>query len=301
MDNKSMNLNQWGLLVILSLVWGGSFFFNEIILRELQPFTAVFSRSFIACVVLIILIYSTRRKMPKTPQIWGAFLVMGLLNNLVPFSLIVWGQQYIDSGLASILNATTPLFSVILGHFLTVDEKLTLYKLVGILLGLVGVSILVGPDALRGIGVHVMAQAAVLLASLSYAFAGIFGRRFQRIEPVISAAGMLTCTAAMALPAAWLIDKPVSFQFQLSTWTSIIGQSVFSTVLAYLIYFRILRSAGATNVLLVTFLIPVSALLLGVFLLNEGITLSMVFGTGLVFLGLIVVDGRLVGAHPKPH
>jgi len=300
MNTKTMSLNEWLLLIILSLLWGGSFFFNEIILRELQPFTMVFFRSFIAAAILILLVYATGRQLPKSLKVWSAFLIMGFLNNLVPFSLIVWGQKYIDSGLASILNATTPLFSVILAHYLTTDEKITRNRILGIIFGLVGVSVLVGPDTLRGIGTQGLAQIAILLASLSYASAGIFGRRFKEMEPIVSSAGMLTCTAIMVLPIAWLGDKPLSLDITLSTWGGIFGQAILCTVIAYLIYFRILKSAGATNVLLVTFLIPVSALLLGVLALGEVISWTLVVGMVLIFAGLIIVDGRLIGSNSKP-
>jgi len=294
MNNKTMTINEWLLLLVLSLLWGGSFFFNEIILRELHPFTMVFARSFVAAAMLLVLVFASGREMPKSLKVWGAFLIMGFLNNLVPFSLIVWGQQHIDSGLASILNATTPLFSVILGHFLTTDEKLNVNKIMGIVFGLVGVVILVGPDTLRGIGAQGLAQIAILMASLSYAIAGVFGRRFQNMEPIVSSAGMLTCTAVMMLPLAWWVDRPQSLSFTLSTWGSVLAQALLSTVIAYLIYFRILKTAGATNVLLVTFLIPVSALLLGVLALGEVISWSLLVGMVLIFIGLIVVDGRLL-------
>jgi drug/metabolite transporter (DMT)-like permease len=294
MANKSMGTKEWFLLTLLSLLWGGSFTFNEIILRELQPFSMVLGRSMVAAMILLAIVYATGKKMPKNPGVWGSFIVMGILNNLVPFSLIVWGQSHIDSGLASILNATTPLFSVVLAHFLTKGENITSNRLIGVLLGLVGVAILIGPEALGGMRAQGLAQIAILAASCSYALAGIFGRRFQGMEPIIPAAGMLTCTAILMLPLALLVDKPQSLGFTATTWRALLSQAILSTAIAYLIYFRILKTAGATNALLVTFLIPASALLLGWVFLGEAVGWTLFAGMGLIFLGLILVDGRLV-------
>ena len=300
MKNQVMSTNEWLLLIVLSFLWGGSFTFNEIILREIQPFTMVLGRTIVAASVLLVLVYATGRKMPKSPGIWVSFSIMGVLNNLIPFSLIVWGQQHIDSGLASILNATTPLFTVVLAHFLTSEEKFTLNRMIGVVFGVVGVSILVGPDTLSGIGTQGYAQLAILGASCSYAVAGIYGRRFKGMESIIPASGMLTCTAVLMLPLAWLVDKPQSLGFTASTWSALLGQAVFSTAFAYLIYFRILRTAGATNVLLVTFLIPVSALLLGVLALGERVTWTLFAGMALIIAGLIIVDGRLIKSFSPP-
>jgi drug/metabolite transporter (DMT)-like permease len=219
---------------------------------------------------------------------------MGALNNLIPFSLIVWGQQHIDSGLASILNATTPLFTVALAHFLTSEEHLTLNRVIGILLGVVGVAILIGPDALRRIGAQGIAQLAVLGAACSYGLAGIFGRRFREMPSIIPAAGMLACTAIMMLPIVVLIYQPRQVNPELTTWGALFGLAILSTALAYLIYFRILTTAGATNLLLVTFLIPISALLLGVFVLGERLEWTLFSGMALIFAGLVGVDGRLL-------
>jgi len=293
MKYRTMSRSEWLLLIFLSLLWGGSFFFNEILLRELRPFTLVFGRTTLAAIVLTILIYTTGKKMPSSVGVWGAFFVMGVLNNLVPFSLIVWGQQQIDSGLAAILNATTPLFSVVLAHLLTREEKLNLHRGGGVLLGLVGVTALIGPDALKGLGVQGIAQLAVLGASGSYAVAGIFGRRFREMPVMVPAAGMLACTAVMALPLAWLVDGPFPVRLAPETWGALFGLALVSTAIAYLIYFRVLATAGATNVLLVTFLIPVTSLFLGVLVLKEQVEWTLFAGMGLIFAGLILVDGRV--------
>jgi drug/metabolite transporter (DMT)-like permease len=219
---------------------------------------------------------------------------MGALNNMIPFSLIVWGQQYIDSGFASILIAATPLFTIIFAHFLTSEEKLTLNRMLGVILGLTGVIVLIGPKALFGAGMYGFAPIVVLGAACSYALAGIYGRRFGGMDSIIPAAGMLVCSAVLMIPIVWLIDKPVHIDFELSTWLALLGLAILSTAIAYLIYFRLLKTAGATNVLLVTYLIPVSAILLGWFALGEQLDWTMIGGMTIIYAGLILIDGRLL-------
>ena len=292
--NPVMSSRDWLLLLVLSVLWGGSFFFVEVALDELGPLTVVTGRVGLAAAALIGLVYLGGGRMPHAPSLWGAFLVMGALNNLIPFSLIAWGQVHIDSGLASILNATTPLFTVILAHFLTAEERLTPGRLAGVLLGLSGVAVLIGPEALAGLGVAGLGQIAVLAAALSYAFAGIFGRRFKDLPPAVAAAGMLTATTVMILPLALVVERPWSLSLSGETWGATLGLALLSTAVAYQIYFRILASAGATNLLLVTFLIPVSALLLGVLVLGEQPDWTAFAGMALIFAGLAAVDGRLL-------
>lgn len=298
MKNPTMGIKEWFLLIILSILWGGAFFFNKVALLELQPLTIVLGRTGFAAIALLIIVYASGLKMPKELSTWGAFAVMGLLNNLLPFSLIVWGQQYIDSGLASIFNATTPLFTVALAHFLTNDERLTMNRIFGILVGLLGVIVLIGVDALKNFGLQSLAQMAVLGASCSYAFAAIYGRRFKGMSPIIPSAGMLTCTAIFALPMVSVLEQPWHLSPNLITWGALLGLALLSSAVAYLIYFHILAVAGATNILLVTFLIPVSALLLGVLIFGEKLSYTLFGEMALIFVGLIAVDGRLLKKSP---
>ena len=293
MKNRVMGGREWLLLVALSVLWGGSFFFSEVALDELRPLTVVLGRVGFAAVALVAFVYLTGRRMPGSPALWGAFLVMGAMNNLIPFSLIVWGQVTIDSGFAAILNATTPLFTVLLAHVLTRDERMTGNRLIGVLLGLGGVAALVGPDVLGGLGAQGLAQLAVLGAAFSYACAGIYGRRFRDLPPAVAAAGMVYGTAIMILPLALVLERPWNSSPGMVTWGAVLGLSLLSTALAYLIYFRILAAAGATNLLLVTFLIPVSALFLGVAVLGERPDWPAFAGLTLIFAGLAAVDGRL--------
>jgi drug/metabolite transporter (DMT)-like permease len=174
---------EWALLIALSVLWGGTFFFAEVALDEIRPLALVFARVGIAAGALLFAVYASGQRMPRSVALWGAFFVMGALNNLIPFSLIFWGQTRITGGLAAILNATTPLFTVVLAHCLTSDEKLTPNRLGGVLLGVAGAIVLIGPAVLRELGLQLLAQIAVLGAALSYALAGIFARRFRTSRP----------------------------------------------------------------------------------------------------------------------
>lgn len=294
-----MGAGLWFLIVILSIIWGASFFFVEIAVERMTPLTIVLYRVGFASFLLLGFVWFTGRKMPKNPGIWGAFLAIGMLNNVIPFSLIAWGQQHIDSSLASILNATTPVFSVILAHFLTKDEPLTQNRLTGVLFGWTGVAVLIGIEALSGVGMKIAGQAAVLGAALLYAFAAIFGRRFKDIDPVVVSAGMLTGSFIIMIPLAFIIEQPLALDPTPVTWAALFGLSAVSTALAYIIYFHVLSKAGATNILLVTFLIPVSAILLGMMVLGETPGWNVFAGMGLIFMGLIFIDGRLLKKFKK--
>ncbi|MBY0333346.1 MAG: DMT family transporter [Acetobacteraceae bacterium] len=284
------------MLIALSAVWGGSFFFTGIAVRELPPLTIVVVRVGIAALALWAVLAALGTRMPPTPGLWAAFLGMGLLNNVVPFTLIVWGQTHIASGLAAILNAATPLFTVLVAHLLTPDERLTRGKAIGVVVGLAGVVTMLGADLLSGLGTALAAQLACLAAALSYAFAGVFGRRFRRmgVPPLATAAGEVTASTLMLLPLALLVDRPWTLPMPgWEGWGAMVGIGLLSTALAYVLYFRILAAAGATNLLLVTFLIPVSAILLGALVLGERLEPRHFGGMAIIGLGLACIDGRL--------
>ena len=286
----------WAMLLILSVLWGGSFFFNGVAVRELPSFTLVWLRVASAAATLLIVLNVLGQRMPTEGRVWLAFFGMGLLNNVLPFVLIVWGQHRIASGLASILNATTPLFTVLVAHLLTPDEKLTALKVAGVLVGFAGVAAMVGSDALNGLGGGALAELACLAAALSYAFAGIFGRRFRRmnVAPLATAAGQVSASTVLLLPVMLLIDRPWTLAApHAATWVAVLGLGLLSTALAYVLYFRILATAGATNVLLVTLLVPVSAILLGALVLGERLLPRHVLGMALIGLALMLIDGRL--------
>ena len=293
--NKRMGFNEWLLLIFLSAIWGGSFFFIKIILTELQPLTIVLSRVSMGAIVLLLAVRLSGYRMPSDLKIWGSFLFMGLLNNLIPFSLISWGQTQISSSLASILNATTPVWTVLLAHFLTKDEKLTKNRLGGVIFGLLGVVIMIGWNALGGLSINTLAQLAVIGAAISYGFAGIYGKRFKDLPPIVTAAGQITGTAIMAIPITMMIDKPWLYPMPgLKVWAAMFGLALLSTALAYIIYFRLLTTAGATNLLLVTFLVPVSAILLGTIILGEQLLLRHILGMIMIGLSLAAIDGRVL-------
>ena len=291
--NQVMGPAEWLLIITLSVLWGGSYFFTEIALSELPPLTVVLGRVGIAALALIAAAGALGHRLPRSLVLWGSFLVMGALNNLIPFSLIVWGQTTIGSGLASILNATTPLFTVVLAHGLTRDERMTLGRAVGALSGLAGVVIMIGPEALGSLGDSVLAQLACLGAALSYALAGIYGKRFRDIPPLVTAAGQVSATTVMIAPLALVLERPWSVAVPAAeTWGAVIGFAILSTALAYRIYFRVLATAGASNLLLVTFLVPVSALALGVAILGEEVEPGQIIGMILIGAGLAAIDGR---------
>ena len=314
-----MGPREWALLITLSILWGGSFFFAEVALEALPPLSVVFARVAIGALALLVLVHAAGLRLPRELRLWRAFFVMGALNNLIPFSLIVWGQTAITGGLAAILNATTPLFTVVLAHILTRDERLTPAKLAGVAAGFLGVAIMIGPEVLGGLGtgglgtgglgigglgigglgIAVLAQLAVLAAALSYAFAGIYGRRFRDTPPLVTATGQVTASTILLCPLALTIDQPWTLALPEPAVTravlgALLGLGLLSTAAAYVIYFRILASAGATNLLLVTFLIPVSAILLGVMVLSEQLTAAQLAGMGLIAIGLAAIDGRVL-------
>lgn len=293
----TMGPTEWLMLVALSVLWGGSFLFGKIALAELPPFSVVLVRVGLAALALWLAVLVTRQTLPSTRSVWLAFFAMGLINNLIPFSLIMWGQVRIDSGLASILNATAPLWTVVIAHLLTADEKMNARKLAGVSIGSAGVAVMIGPVALAGLAGDVAAQLAVIAATLSYAFAGLYGRRFARlgVKPMVVAAGQVGATTLMLLPVALLVDMPWTLPMPgPRTWAALAGLALLSTALGYVLYFRILATSGATNVLLVTFLIPVSGVLMGVLVLDEALKPRQLAGMALIGLGLAAIDGRLL-------
>ena len=289
-----MKLHEWLMLFALSILWGGSFFFVGVAVQELPVLTIVVARVGIGAVALWMVLWVMGQRIPRQ---WPAFFGMGLLNNAIPFVLFVSGQQHIGSGLAAILNATTPLFTVLAAHLLTADERMTRAKMAGVAFGLIGVAVMLGPDLLGSLGTNLLAQLSCLAAALSYALAGIFGRRFRRlgVPPVATAAGQLLASTAILLPLMLLWDQPWTLPMPApETWGALIGIGLLSTALAYVLYFRILATAGATNLLLVTFLIPVTAILLGILFLGERIAGVEILGMLLIGAGLACMDGRLI-------
>ena len=288
---------EWMLLVLLSVVWGGSFFFNGIALQEFPTLSIVTARVGLAALALLFLMKMLGQGIQLNRQILKAFFGMSFLNNVVPFSLIVWGQQHIASGVASILNATTPLFTMLVAHWFTTDEKINPRRLLGVLTGMGGVGLMMGLDSMESSGFHLLGQSAILLAAFSYGLAGVYGKRFAQlgISPLATATGQLCASSMILIPLTLWIDQPWTMAMpSIEGMGSLLGIALLSTALAYVIYFRLLKTAGATNLLLVTLLIPVSAIILGVFLLDESLEPQHLSGMAIISLGLLIMDGRLL-------
>ena len=292
--NRPMTGPEWTTLLALSGLWGGSFFFNAVALRDLPVLVVVVARVGLGALFLLALLRVTGQRMPTSRRVWVALLGMGLLNNVIPFSLIVWGQTQIASGTAAIINAATPLFGVLLAHGLTTDERLTAARLAGVLVGFGGVAVMMGGSLDRS-GGALLGALACLAAAFSYACSGIFGRRFRTlgVAPMATAAGQLTASTLVLLPVMLVVDRPWTLPApDAAAVGAILALAALSTALAYVLFFRLLATAGATNLLLVTLLIPASAVLLGVLFLGETFLPRQGAGMALIALGLAAIDGR---------
>lgn len=289
-----MGTTEWLLLGILSVLWGGSFLFIKVAVAEIPPLVLVLARVALAAAVLQLVLRASGQGLDLGRSVWLSFFGMGVLNNLIPFSLIFWGQAQIQVGLASILNATTPLFGVLMAHLLTQDEKATPLKAAGIVTGFSGVAILMGPDALSGLGGNLLPQLACIGATVSYALSSIYGRRFRNLPPLVTATGQLSATTVMMVPIVAVFSPPWHLPWPSAPviW-SVVALATISTALAYAIFFRIMKTAGGSNVNLVTFLIPPSAILMGALILNEALLPRHFAGMAVIFAGLALIDGRV--------
>ena len=292
----SLDLKATVLLLALAAVWGGSFFFAEVALREVPPFTITLHRVFWAVPILLLIVRLKGIAIPRSPRVWGAYLVMGALNNAIPFSLIFWGQTQIDAGLAAILNGTTAMFAAIAAGLLLKDERLTARKIVGAALGIAGVAFIMGPGALTGFDPSNLAQLAVLGGALSYAFAGVWGKvSLSGQPPLMNALGMVCGSTLLMVPVVLIVDGPPDLALSTGVWSALLGVAALSTALAYILYFAILARAGAANLLLVTLLIPPFAIGLGTMFLGESMEPEAWIGFSIIALGFAVTDGRLFG------
>ncbi len=297
MTTNRLSSRDWSLIFVLSLLWGGAFLFNALGLRSFPPNTVVFLRMSIAAVPLLIVMRVTRQSLPGTAKAWRGLALLGLLNIVIPFILFTWAQTKLSAGLTSVLNATTPLWGVVAAHFLTTTEKATPLRLLGVFLGIAGVATMILPELRQGISGNVIAEIACLLGTLAYAFASIVALRLNSggMSPMTLATGQIVSSALIMFPIMCLTDQPWSIPMPSQAAVfAILGLAIISTSLAYILYFKLLESAGASNSLIVTFLIPITATLLGVMFLAERVTSSQVWGSGLIALGLVALDGRLL-------
>lgn len=292
-----MNKSDWGTLLVLALVWGAAFLFIGVAVKHVPPLTYVWLRLAIAAAAMWAFLRWKGVALDLPRSAWGSIMLLALLNNALPFTLFGWGQTHIASGLASILNATTPIWGVVVAHLFTRDERLTPRKLAGVLLGFGGVALMIGPSLLANIGSSALAQLACVTASLSYAVAAVWARRFraQGLSPLTVTTGQLTAGAAMMLPLMLLVDQPWTMAMPpLSAWGSIVALAVLCSAFGYVLYFRLIDSSGATNALLVTLLVPPVAILLGSLFLAEVLAPQDFAGLALIALGLAAIDGRLL-------
>lgn len=291
----------WGALALLSMIWGGSFFFGKVAVAETPPLTMVLFRVGVGALSLFIIARLSGLRVRMDLRLAAQFMVMAIIANIIPFGLIAWSQQHIPSGLSSILNAATPLFTVLVAQAFTRDEKFTAGKLLGVTLGFAGVAVMMGPALLGQLGGHhLSAQLAAIGATISYGFASVYGRRFRNLPPLAVAMFQLSASTVLLAPVALLIDRPWELPVPSgSVVAALMGLGVLSTGIAYVIYFRILGRNGATNISLVTFLVPVSAILLGALFLGEALEVREFIGFGVIALGLAAIDGRPMRAFER--
>ena len=282
------------MILVLGMIWGGAFFFARIAVQEIPPFLLVLLRVAIAAAVMHVVLALLRISFRPVLEHWLAFLGLGLLNNVIPFSLMFTGQTEIGAGLASVLNATTPFWTMLLANAMLADEKLTGRRIAGILLGIAGTAVMVGPGLLAGLGGPAWAKFALIGTALSYACAAIYSRRIVTLRPELMATGQLTASAAIMVPIVAMTQGFGAVATAMSgTWAAVIALALVATAFAYLIFFRLLTEVGATNTSLVTLVVPVSAILLGAIFLGERLESFEVAGMVLIGLGLLVIDGRL--------
>ncbi|GES47951.1 ABC transporter permease [Rhizobium dioscoreae] len=292
---RPMSANDWGQLLLLGALWGGSFFFARIAVAEIPPLALVLYRVSIAALVLHV--WLRLRNISFAPAIArsASFLGLALLNNVIPFSLIFSGQTEIGAGLASVLYATTPLWTVLVANLLTADEKLSASKLAGVALGIGGAAIMIGPGLFANLGGPTWAKLAVIGAAISYAFAAVFAKRFRDIKPVVVAAGQLTASTIVMIPIVLLLYDPGEIiSTNISIWLAIGTLAIVTTAFAFILYFNLIASAGATNASLVTLLVPASAIILSAAFLGERLEPYEFLGLALIVSSLVVVDGRLL-------
>jgi drug/metabolite transporter (DMT)-like permease len=301
--NQEMTGREWAILLFLAVIWGGAFLFIGIAVRHVDPLTYVWLRLTIAAGAMFVFLRLKGERLGLPRQVWGSILLLALLNNALPFTLFGWGQTHIASGLASILNATTPIWGVLVAHLFTDDERMTPRKIAGVLLGFGGVAVMIGPTLLANVGTDVLAQFACIVAALCYAVAAVWARRFRRqgLKPMSVTTGQLSAGALMMLPLALVVDQPWTQPLPpVSAWAAIAALAIFCTALGYVLYFRLIDSAGATNALLVTLLVPPFAILFGSLFLNEVLAPQDFAGLALIALGLAAIDGRLLRKLRRP-
>ncbi|WP_299546468.1 DMT family transporter [uncultured Tateyamaria sp.] len=306
---KTLSGRAWSELLLLGLIWGASFLSIRIALDEIAPLTSIAHRTFWAMCALWLVVWAMRLPVPRNPRVWVAFLGMGVLNNVIPFGLMAWGQLYIETGLTSILNAATAIFGVVVAALFFADERITGRKAIGVALGFFGVATAIGLENFKSFDLRSLAQLAIVAGTVSYAFAGAWARHFLgSLSPQVAAAGMLTGSSLVTVPLAWAVDGPISLNLQTDTLLAIAYYAIIATAGAYLLYYRVLAMAGSGNLMLVTLVIPPVAIVLGSVVRDEALNPNAFIGFALLALGLAIIDGRILTLlqrrnvdRPKPH
>ena len=294
-EQRSIPARAWVEILLLGVIWGGSFLAIKLALFEVGFVTSVAHRVFWAALILWGWVWIRGFEIPRDLRIWGAFFMMGLLNNVIPFSLMAWGQLYIETGLTSVFNAATAIFGALVAALILPDERLTARKAVGVMIGFAGVAFAIGLDSFQTFDLRSLAQVAVIGGTISYAFASVWARtKLSDLRPEVAAAGMLTGSSVIMVPAAFIIDGVPSFALSWQATLSIAYYVVFATAGAYLLYYRILATAGAANTMLVTLIIPPVSIILGAVVLKEALSPNVFVGLALLILGLVILDGRLL-------
>lgn len=292
---KTLSRRATAELLLLALIWGGSFLAIRTALDQISVLAAVTHRVLWAALALWIVVLLRRLPLPRGLPVWGAFLLMGVLNNIIPFTLMAWGQLHIPTGLTAILNAATAIWGVLVAALVFTDERLTAQRLFGVIIGFLGVATAIGLKSLVALDLRSLAQIAVVAGTVSYAFAGAWARyALTKQPPLVAAAGMLTASALIMLPLSWMLEGPLPLDLSPRAWGAVGYYAIGATALAYLLYYRVLAVAGSGNLLLVTLLIAPVAILLGALVRGESLAPSAVAGFLVLCFGLVILDGRLV-------
>jgi len=288
-----MKLQYWLLIILLGAVWGCSFLFNAVLIREISPLWVAAGRVTIGAAICWVVFFATRKKLPTDPKLYVQFLVLGILNYAIPFALFPFAEQTVASSIVGVINGMTPMTTVIVSQLWPGGEKATWNKVVGVAIGFAGAVILSLPSLGVGASAQVIGLLAAFVATLCYALTLNYARRFAKVEPYAVASSSLTGAALVSIPIA-LFFSGIPVITLPETWAALFGISVFSTSFSFLLVYWLLPRVGATNLSLNTFITPISAILLGVLVLHERFELVHILGIVVIFLGLVFIDGRLV-------
>ncbi len=295
-----VNLMEWAMLLLLGAIWGASYLFIKVGGAEIPTFTFVAGRTLIATLALLVVLRARREGLPRTVRAWLPLIGMGIFNGVVPYTLITWGELHITSGLASILTAAMPLFAVIMAHFWTDDERLTPFKIVGIIVGFLGVIVLFLPELRQGIQLEFLGEVAVVIAAASYALSGIIARRFLGgVSHVVASTGQLASAAIFMVPLSLIFEHPFAHRPSLAAIGSLLILALVGTAFAYVLYYWLIEHTGVTRTSLVTYVIPITGIIWGALLLSESIEWESLVGLALIIAGIGFVN-RPTAAVQKP-